>query len=213
VFGSVFLGAARTSAATSAHEPPRAMRAPMAALALCCIAIGAAPHLVLGSLGAALASFDPAIFEPGAALASAAPFGFVTAAAAVLFAAVAGVAALASRRPARRGPTWDCGYAAPSERMQYTASSFARGLVDLFRWALWTELRATGVAGTFPGPARLGTHLPDPVLDRVILPVTRWLARASLWMRWLQRGHLHSYVLYILITLIVALLVARGEFR
>jgi hypothetical protein len=96
--------------------------------------------------------------------------------------------------------------------MQYTASSFAGALVELFRWALWTESHVTGVAGTFPAPARLATHLPDPVLDRLIAPAAGWIARASLWLRWLQRGHVHSYVLYILITVIVALLVARGEF-
>jgi hydrogenase-4 component B len=213
VFGGVFLGTARTPAALSGHEAPRAMLAPMAALALCCIAIGVAPQLVLGSLGAALASFEPTLFEPAAALALTAPFGFVTAAASLLIAVSAAVALLAARRPARRGPTWDCGYAAPSARMQYTASSFAGGLVDLFRWALWTDLHATSVAGTFPGRARLGTHLPDPVLDRMILPATRWLTRASLWLRWLQRGHVHSYVLYILVTVIVALLVAGGELR
>ena len=56
-------------------------------------------------------------------------------------------------------------------------------------------------------------NLPDPVLDRMILPATRLITRASLWLRWLQRGHVHSYVLYILVTVIVALLVARGELR
>jgi hydrogenase-4 component B len=212
VFGSIFLGEPRTAAAVSGHEAPRAMLLPMAALALGCIAIGVAPQLVLRALGAAMQSFDPTLAAAGPALADVAPFGLVSAAAAMLLAAAVAVAALAARQPARRGPTWDCGYAAPSARMQYTASSFAAGLVDLFRWALWTELHATGVAGTFPGPARLTTHLPDPVLDRMIFPAARFLARASLWLRWLQRGHLHSYVLYILITVIVALLVARGGF-
>ena len=212
-FGSVFLGTARTPAAASGHEAPRAMLAPMAALALCCIAIGIAPQLVLPSLEGALRGFDPALAASVPTLASVAPLGFVSAGGALVLAAAAAVALLAARRPARHGPTWDCGYAAPSARMQYTASSFAGGLVDLFRWALWTNLHATGVAGTFPGRAQLGTHLPDPVLDRMILPATRWLTRASLWLRWLQRGHLHSYVLYILVTVIVALLVASGEFR
>jgi hydrogenase-4 component B len=213
VFGSVFLGAARAPVAVSAHEAPRAMRWPMAALALCCIAIGVAPQLVLPALESALFGFDPALAASVPTIARVAPFGLVSAGAALLLAAAAAVAALTARRSARRGPTWDCGYAAPSARMQYTASSFAGGLVDLFRWALWTDLHATDVAGTFPGPSRLATHLPDPVLDRMILPAARLIARASLWLRWLQRGHLHSYVLYILITVIVALLVSRREFR
>jgi hydrogenase-4 component B len=213
VFGSVFLGEPRTPAADSGHEVPRAMLGPMGALALCCAAIGIAPQIVLGALGAALSSVDPALSEPASALTRVAPFGFVSVAAGVLLATAVAVAVLAARRPARRGPTWDCGYAAPSARMQYTASSFAGGLVDLFRWALWTERHATPVSGDFPAPARLATHLPDPMLDRMIVPAASRLAQVSLWLRWLQRGHLHSYVLYILITVIVALLVARGEFQ
>jgi hydrogenase-4 component B len=213
VFGSVFLGEPRTPAAISCHEAPRAMLLPMAALALCCAAIGIAPQLVLPALGAALHGLDPALSQPAEALAVEAPVGFVTSAAAILLAAGAAIAALVCRRPARRGPTWDCGYAVPSARMQYTASSFADGLVGLFRWALWTQRHATSVAGTFPGPARLATHLPDPILDRMIVPAAGWVARASQWLRWVQRGHLHSYVLYILITVIVALLVASGGLR
>ena len=213
VFGGVFLGEPRTPASSSCHEVPHAMLLPMAALALCCAAIGLAPQLVLPALGAALHGLDPALSEPAKALAVTAPFGFVSAAAAILLASVAAISALVSRRPARRGPTWDCGYAAPSARMQYPASSFADGLVGLLRWALWTQRHATGVTGAFPGPARLATHLPDPVLDRMIVPAAGWIARASQWLRWVQRGHLHSYVLYILITVIAALFVANGGLK
>jgi hydrogenase-4 component B len=212
VFGSVFLGEARTPAAASGHEAPRAMLIPMAALVVACMAIGFAPQLVLGSLSAALHSFDPELAS-GPTLAQIAPFGAVSAAAALLLAAAAAVAVLVTRHRVRQGSTWDCGYAAPSPRMQYTASSFAGGLVDLFHWALWTQHRATEVAGPFPGSARLSTDLPDPVLDRMILPAARWVTRASTWLRWLQRGHLHSYVLYILIAVFVALLAAIGESR
>jgi hydrogenase-4 component B len=213
VFGRVFLGEPRTPDAVLGQEAPRAMLAPMAALAFCCVAIGVLPQLVLGALGAALHSFDPALREPGFGLAIGAPFGLVSASAALLIAAALAVWAFTARRPARPGVTWDCGYAAPSARMQYTASSFAGGLVDLFRWALWTERHGARVTGTFPSPAQLATHLPDPVLDRMLLPAAGWLARASLWLRWLQRGHVHSYVLYILVTVIVALVVASGELR
>jgi hydrogenase-4 component B len=95
--------------------------------------------------------------------------------------------------------------------MQYTASSFADGLVGLFRWALWPEVDAPRLARTpFPGPAHLHTELPDPVLDRLTLPVARRLSRVSLWFRWVQHGRTHWYVLYILLALVLALLAARG---
>jgi hypothetical protein len=95
--------------------------------------------------------------------------------------------------------------------MQYTSSSFADGLVGLFRWALWPELETPRLARQpFPGRERLHTELPDPVLDRVTLPAARRLVQASTWFRWLQRGRTHAYVLYILVAILLGFLAARG---
>jgi hydrogenase-4 component B len=216
VFGVVFLGEPRTPEAAAAREVPRAMLAPMAVLVLLCGAIGLAPQLVVPSLQAALLSVDPQLASL-AGLAELAPFGAISRAAAALLAALALVAALVAwrtrRRPAPRAVTWDCGYAAPSPRMQYTSSSFAAGLIGLFRWALWPQVQTPQLARPFPGASQLHTYLPDPVLDRLVLPAARGIAEASLWFRWLQRGRLHAYVLYILIAVVVALLSAAGGRR
>jgi hydrogenase-4 component B len=212
-FGVVFLGEPRTPAAAGAREAPRAMLAAMAVLALACFAIGLAPQLVVALLEGAVRGFDPAL-AAAPRLADAAPFGAVSLAAVLLLASLAGLAAWAlgrRLRPALRTLTWDCGYAAPSARMQYTSASFAEGLVALFRWALWPVVDAPRLAREpFPGPARLHSELPDPVLDRVTLPAARWLADASRWFRWLQRGRVHAYVLYVLAAVVLGFLAARG---
>ena len=216
VFGVVFLGEPRSPAAAGARESPRAMLVPMGVLALACAVLGVAPTLALPLLEAAVHGVDPGL-SAAPPLAQTAPLGAVSLAAVGLLAAFALVAALvaalgggaARRAPAGR-PTWDCGYATPSPRMQYTASSFADGLVGLLRWALWTEVEQPRLDGAFPGPARLHTHLPDPVLDRLALPAARRASQASLWFRWLQRGHIHRYVLYILLALVVAFVSTRG---
>jgi hydrogenase-4 component B len=213
VFGVVFLGEPRSEAVARAGEAPRAMLAPMAALAAACAVLGLAPWLALPALEAALASFDPAL-AAAPRLGALAPFAALSLAGLALLAAVAGVWTLVAGRrlrAARRAVTWDCGYAAPSPRMQYTASSFADGLVSLFRWALRPEVAAPRLGRVpFPPPARFESELPDPVLDRLVLPAARGLARASLWFRWLQRGRLHAYVLYVLIAVVLGLLAARG---
>jgi formate hydrogenlyase subunit 3/multisubunit Na+/H+ antiporter MnhD subunit len=212
-FGVVFLGEPRTPAAAGAREAPRAMLGALAVLALACFAIGLAPQFAAPALASALDAFDPAL---GASLAGVAPFGSISLAAWALLAALAAVAAVAAslarrRRLASRPLSWDCGYAAPSARMQYTASSFADGLVGLLHWALWPEVDAKRLARSpFPGPAHLHTELPDPVLDRLTLPAAHRLSRVSLWFRWVQHGRTHSYVLYILLALVLALLAARG---
>lgn len=214
-FGVVFLGEPRSAGAAEASEAPRAMLVPMGALGAACVAIGVVPQLALPFLEAALRSFDAGLTAAAPPLRELAPFGALSVGAALLaaFALATAVAARRALRPAARTATWDCGYAAPSARMQYTASSFADGLVGLFRWALWTEVHAPRAARLFPETARLHTHLPDPVLDRLALPGAAWLARASLSLRWIQRGRLHAYVLYILIALVVALFAAQTGAR
>jgi hydrogenase-4 component B len=214
-FGVVFLGEPRTPAAADAREAPQGMLVAMAALAAACVAIGLAPQLAVPLLERAVHGSDPALAAAAPRLAEAAPFQAISLAAVTLLAALAALSAWALRRrlrPAQRPLTWDCGYAAPSVRMQYTSSSFADGLLGLFRWALWPEIDAPRLARRpFPGPARLHTELPDPVLDRFTLPAARWLATASTWFRWVQRGRVHSYVLYILLAILLGFLAARGE--
>ena len=73
-------------------------------------------------------------------------------------------------RPAGDLPTWDCGYLAGSPRMQYTASSFADGLVSGMRFVLWPQVHFRRIAAFFPAPRRFHSHVPDPVLDRAGAP-------------------------------------------
>jgi hydrogenase-4 component B len=204
VCGAVFLGEPRTQAAAQAHEAPRLMLGPMAALALACFAIGLAPALAAPVLDAAAS-----VFGVTARLGAAVPLGALTTAGLVLLATVAALgAALAWRvRGAAAAPTWDCGYAAPSARMQYTASSLAQTLVGLFSFALRPHASRPKLAGPFPVSAAFRSHVPDPVLDGLVLPGARHVARAFESLRFLQDGNAQAYLGYILLTLVLLLLV------
>ncbi|MFL5434477.1 MAG: proton-conducting transporter membrane subunit [Myxococcales bacterium] len=202
VFGAVFLGVARSEDALLAHEPPRTMLAPMVALAACCLGIGLAPALVAPALDSAAAAWD--VHSP---ISAAAPLGQITLAGALLVVALAiAGAALAFRvRRASAAPTWDCGYAAPAATMQYTSSSFAQMLVGLFSFALRPRERAPKLTATFPAAAAYHGELPDLVLDRAVLPSLRAAARALETLRLVQSGSVHSYLGYILLTLVLLL--------
>jgi hypothetical protein len=103
-------------------------------------------------------------------------------------------------------PTWDCGYAAANPRMQYTASSFAEGLVGGLRWVLWPKVHGGKVAGSFPVDRPFHSQVPDPVLDRAADPTFRFLAAGATLLRVFQGGQLHLYLLYVLLTLLLLLL-------
>jgi hydrogenase-4 component B len=208
-YGVVFLGTARTEHAAHAHESPPSMLGPMCVLVAGCFLIGLAPVLIVPALGAALAAWDP--HAAGAApLTAVAPFGWVTGIALSLSAALlAGGGALWLRLRkgvVEMGPTWGCGYLAPTPRMQYTSSSFAQMLVGLFGWALRPRTRRPTELPLFPEKAAFHSEVRDPVLDEALRPTFRaggWLVS---WFRVLQQGSIQTYLLYIFVALIALLL-------
>jgi hydrogenase-4 component B len=92
--------------------------------------------------------------------------------------------------------------------MQYTSSSFAGTLVSLFGWALRPSAQSPELSGPFPVPAAFHSHVPDAVLDRVLLPSFAFTERLLARLRPIQHGNVHLYLLYIL-GAVVALLLWR----
>ncbi|MDX9867727.1 MAG: proton-conducting transporter membrane subunit [Kiritimatiellia bacterium] len=213
VYGAVFLGEPRTRAARRAREVPFVMRLPMGVLASCCALIGFAPLLVAPALDAAVACWL-ATERGGLPLAGIVPLGRVSVMAASLTVCAAGLTALLVRRAAapRSGLTWDCGYAAPSGRMQYTAGSFAQSIVLLFRGVLRPQGRLPHLTRLFPEKTHFHSHVDDAVLDRVLLPGGRHIEAGFAWLHRFQRGLTQHYLLYLLLTLL-AFLCSLFSFR
>ncbi|GMV44289.1 MAG: hypothetical protein AMXMBFR64_60050 [Myxococcales bacterium] len=196
VTGAVFLGEPRTEHAETAHEAPAAMLAPMVVLAALCVGIGLLPALLAPALDRVAATLGGPALPP---LASLVPFWPLSVAGAVL---IIGVALLTWRqaralRAAPRTGTWDCGYAVPTPRMQYTASSFSDGLVGLLAVALRPRTHRPAISGLHPPATRFETHVDDTVLERLILPAFRRTGAALGRLRALQSGRVQLYVLTI----------------
>lgn len=211
VVGVVFLGTPRSPELPSAHEATRTMRLPMALLALVCLAIGVAPVAMAPLLESAVAAWLPGPPQ-SVSLAAAAPLGWITVLAVVLLLVTACLALWYRGRlrktTAGSAGTWGCGYLAPTSRMQYSASSFADMLVGLFAGILHPERHAPHISGPFPAVTRFGSHVPETVLERIYLPLLAYIYQKFLPVRKLQHGHLHLYILYTFITLVVLLSVS-----
>jgi hydrogenase-4 component B len=177
----------------------------MAALAICCAAIGLLPALLAPAIEGVAAQWFPGRTLP--ALAALAPLPMLTPFAVALLAG-AGLLMLALGAGRRRGaePTWDCGFALPTPRMQYTGSSFAQWLVVLWKWVLLPVAHRAAPTGLFPAGAGFASHVPDPVLDRGVLPALRGAAWVFSWLRPLQRGDANAYLLYVFAALILLLI-------
>lgn len=212
-FGIIFLGAGRSQRASVAHESGPAMLVPMYVLSACCLVIGLLPQLAAPVLNQALASWlppAPVDFADRWRILSIAPLVSVSLVGWVLVAVAALVVAWVGVRFRTRmvasGLTWDCGYAAPSARMQYTSSSFSEMLVNLFGWALRPRRRIQRPLGVFPKAASFASEVPDVVLDETVLPGSRRLAQGLYWFRWVQQGSVQAYLLYILAILVFLLI-------
>jgi len=213
VFGAVFLGAPRSGHVRDAREAGASMTAPMLMLGACCIFIGLVPPAIAPALDHAVAAWAPEATNGEIGLASLAPLGWLSALAITLMALLAGGFALfaARVRPSRAAMavTWDCGYAAPSSRMQYTASSFAESLVGIFSWALHPRVHPAKPVNIFPRAEHFKSEVPDPVLDRAVLPASHQAGRFLVWFRWVQHGDVQLYIFYVLAALVLTMLLRR----
>ena len=113
---------------------------------------------------------------------------------------------LLSGRSVTAAVTWDCGYARPTARMQYTASSFAQPLTRLFRMLLRTRVGVSHLEGILPKAASLATETPDLSHGNLYQPAFLKLNLALSRFRWIQHGNVQLYVLYIALTLLALLL-------
>jgi hypothetical protein len=106
--------------------------------------------------------------------------------------------------------TWDCGYAAPTAKMQYTASSYADPLTELFQPLLDTDKTVEAVEGYFPSKASFHSHTPDAAREKLFAPIFNLVSRVITPIRKVQHGNLNGYLLYIAITLVALLIWKAG---
>ncbi|MCC6669485.1 MAG: hypothetical protein IT458_00375 [Planctomycetes bacterium] len=204
--GGTFLGTPR--APLAAAPVPVAERAILGVLAFLCLAAGLlAPQVLqLATLPAMIPLASAS--APGIALAElAASLRGVLLPAAALLALVGGLGLLRARlldgRPVHEGPTWDCGFAAPTARMQYTPASFVAPLVALFRALHRGRETLRPPRGPFPARAEHSVAGSDPGRRFLYDPLFRLVARCAGRLGWIQHGYVQVYLLYIAATLVV----------
>lgn len=199
---SVFLGQPRSPEIVAREDAPRGMRVGLAGLATGCLVLGLYPPLavvpasrVAGFLagGTAAAMTAPAL--EGGSLQSIAVLGGLL----LLAGLIIGLVRIGGARRGRResGATWGCGYARPTTRMQYTASSFSAPLFATCP-AIVSPERRSGARGVETIPQ-------DRVLRGVAIPAWNGVRALALRLRPLQRGHITAYVRYIVWALLLLL--------
>jgi hydrogenase-4 component B len=213
LFGFIFLGEPRSDSSVGErpHDPGPLERWPMVALAAGCALMAIlAPWLFRAVRSPVQLLARQPVAEVEDAMAQA--LGGATWLVGFGFAMVVlslGLLWLRHRQLQRwqngRTVTWDCGYARPTSRMQYTASSFAQPITRMFGGLLRTRTRLIAPQGMFPREGSLATETPDPCAGHLYQPAFVRLNEALSRFRWLQQGRVQIYVLYVALTLVVLL--------
>ncbi len=207
-FGIIFLGEPRSAYAQHAGEPGVLMRTSMAVLAVVCLVMGLSAPWYLGMFariiadmtGTPLGSIQQSLgvaLPPLISILVMALFLFI-----IFFLSVLLRHGLLRKRVTARSLTWDCGYACPAPRMQYTASSFAQPIVDFFKGILRTQKHAVKITAYFPDHSSFKTETADLFSETLFRPMLRLIHRLTERLTWVQHGKLQIYILYILFTLV-----------
>jgi hydrogenase-4 component B len=207
-FGIVFLGEPRSKEAQNAHESSPWMTIPMMILASACIAIGllgaAIIHVISPVLSVVLGNPYTGEIRIAANYLLYVSIGSIVFI--ILLLMIVGLRRLLlTKRSVGKSVTWDCGYAAPTARMQYTASSFAQPITDLFQFFLRTKKKMTMSDFYFPATANFATHTADVSREGIYNQIFKAIDSFFQRMRVVQEGRIHIYVLYVVVTLLILL--------
>lgn len=211
IFGIVFLGEARTTKAKTALEAPRSLRISLVVLSTLCLLGGIFPLLVWPLLSPVISSLSPSLKMDWQKILEVSTWLNPVIQASLLL-LVLGFASQFMGRFLRRGrktqkaPTWDCGYANPSPRMQYTASSFSQPLAIFFRALFKPHVQWTKLKGPFPSATRFSVHIADYAERLLFEPVFQYTNTLLRWVRKIQKDQIQNQLALIFYTLLALLL-------
>ncbi len=223
-FGITFLAQPRSPAAAQAREVSPSMLLGQAMLAAACVLLGVFPIQFLAlldpvtsqltgrSLSLALSLGHGLILgngAPGGGVVS--PLGLVATAGVLLLVPFALRWIYARRSRTEIGPTWDCGLAALTPRMEYTATGFSKPIRMIFK-ALFRPYREVqreyDFSPYFTKSLRFDSHVEEVFQTKIYRPLQVLALRFSRRMRSLQAGSLQAYLIYVFVALLALLLFA-----
>lgn len=212
-YGIAFLGRSRSRHVRRARPASVRMRLGQAWLAILCLLAGIFPTWILSVLeaipqdllGSELHQTD---IYGWLWLTPISPQTASYSAPAVLAALIlmTAITALLLRRKAvrrvRRCDAWDCGFAPPTSRMQYTAVAFTQPLRRVFASLLRIN---EGIDMPDGKPPRYYIQVEDPIWTACYRPLPKWINYLSRQIARIQAGNLRAYLARTLATLLVLL--------
>lgn len=200
--GIVFLGEARSEKVHHAKESPKSMLWPLAVISLFVFVIGLVPLIFAAPLFSMVSQW----FDVADSAAASSVFIINLQDISI----VCGVFVLLTilllvwrrlhlkNKPTETGPTWGCGYTAPTATLQYTATSYADNVAELAQPVLRMNKQTPVIEENdlFPESATFQSNPRDVIqekwIDKPTGIVAEWLKK----MARMQTGRIEHYILY-----------------
>lgn len=209
IFGMVFLGEARSESCQKAHDPGVCIKIAIAILTGACISVGLISPLILNIFNKLLKEikFIPENIECLEISQTTSTLVYVIVISVSLYVIFYLIAilrwSLLKKREINRMPTWDCGYAQPNSRMQYTESSYIQPISNFFRSILNIKKNSLQINDYFPSKVLFKNESSDLFQDFIFRPVFKAMYFFANKFKYFQHGNLQLYILYILIALVI----------
>ncbi len=224
VFGITFLAMPRSKSSTHAQEVPLAMRLSMGGLAALCLILGLIPGLMARLLAGVVAQLTGAGLTLGSGAGQLLVLnpvrdGFAELSLLPLVLTIAVlipiswlvIRLIAGKPVVRVEETWGCGVTLDSG-MEYTGTSFSKHVRVIFRKLLTTDRKLETTFDKwryFPSKISYQAGHKPFFEARFYQPLTEVSLLLARQIRRLQTGSIHSYLAYILVTLVILLAFAR----
>ena len=213
VYGVAFLGQARSRPVRRAREVTLGMRVGQGWLAALCLALGVLPTFVVGALnsipqqllGQGLAGSTEhgwLWLTPVSAETASYSAPFVLGGLMLAWWLASSLLRRGEVRKVRRCDAWDCGFAPPNARMQYTATAFAQPIRRVFGGLFHID---ESVTTTEDGRERHALHVSDRFWGWIYQPIVRATNAAARRVTLIQSGNVRIYLGWSLGTLVVLL--------
>lgn len=213
VYGVAFLGRARSRHVRRARPVPPGMQAAQAMLAILCLLFGVFPTYVVAVLNAVplqlLGRGLPQITAHGGLWLTPVTPATASYSAPLVVLSLAGMAALVvwiwrrgAARRVRPCDPWDCGFARPTPRMQYTATAFAQPIRRVYGMLFHID---EGTQTQADGSARHHLQVGDRAWGLLYVPVVSAVESAARRVVRIQSGSVRIYLGWTLATLLVLL--------
>jgi len=210
-YGIAFLGEPRSDAARDAVDAGRLSRACLLMLALGCLGFALGAPWIFGLLisPAALSLFPAGMSTAQGAQAAVEAVALLERGLGLGLGLVALFFAFWLSRKlllrldggTREARTWDCGYQLGTPRIQYSAASFVGPLTRLFAAVVGLTRRHAQSGEIFPSRLLCEFRLSGGLLRGVFAPFFESVRQVCDSLKVLQHGHIHIYILYILVVI------------